>query len=123
MKTIKFLLSAFIFSIVTNFSVSSQTKDDIEIPQWCFTKAKEYVNKLKIDVSLTPADSAIIAEEYALRSAKTSKMTKEVSTPEEKKQVTEDCYKEFSNNLKKKLSPTVYSTYYKWQLEQARSKQ
>jgi len=117
MKTIKFLVAVSILSMVSVFSINAQKQEKIEVPRWCVDKATEYLKLFMADVKITPQDSSIISEEYALRFAKTSKMCKEATTEEEKVQISNDCYYDYNANLKKRLSPELYKKFVKWQID------
>ena len=111
MKILKIAFIACIVSLTAIFSLSAQTSNKAEIPNWVIRQSKEYVAKFKDELKLTPADSAIFTEEFINRTLRTSTRAKTVTTPEEKKEVANASAKEYFENLKKKISPALYSKY------------
>ena len=118
MKTTKFLVLVLAISFMGSISIKAQTNEKIEIPNWCKNKAIEYVNKVKVDVNITPSDSTILVEEYALRVTKGNNAWKAATTPEDKKAAQENAYKEYSERIKSRLQKDVYSKILKWQIQQ-----
>lgn len=118
MKSTKFLAVAFAAFFMGATAIKAQTEEKVEVPNWCKNKAIEYVNKLKLDVTITPADSAILVEEFALRVTKGNNAWKAATTPEDKKAAQENAYKEYSERIKSRLQKDVYSKILKWQIQQ-----
>ncbi len=118
MKTTKFLALALAISFMGSILIKAQTDEKIEIPNWCKNKAIEYVNKLKLDVSLTPADSTILVEEYALRLTKGSNAWKAATTSEDKKASQDNAYREYNERIKSRLQKDVYNKILKWGIQQ-----
>lgn len=113
MKTNKILAIAFMFYFAVSLSLSAQTQSTTpsEIPNWVIKQAKEYVGKFKDELKLSPADSTIFTDEFISRTLRTSAACKIATTPEEKKEAANSSTKEYFENLKKKISPVLYSKY------------
>jgi hypothetical protein len=122
MKTTKLLVVALAALFIGTTAVNAQTAEKIEVPNWCVKQAIEYVNKMKIDVKVEPADSIILVEEYALRIIKGNNAYKAATTDEEKKASSGIAYKEYLARIKNRVTPTLYYQIMKWHIDQSKKK-
>lgn len=122
MKRTKFLAVAFVALFMVTTALKAQTEEKVVVPNWCVKQAVEYVNKLKVDVKVEPADSVILVEEYALRTIKGSIAYKAATTEEDKKASSGIVYKEYMAKIKNRLSPTLYFQVMKWHIDQNKKK-
>jgi hypothetical protein len=113
MKKTKIAAIASILFLASHFSLSAQSPvtTPTETPSWVIKQAKEYVAKFKDELKLSPADSTIFTDEFISRTLRTSAACKIATTPEEKKEAAGVSTKEYFENLKKKISPALYSKY------------
>ena len=122
MKTTKFLAVAFAALFIGVTAIKAQTEEKSEVPNWCVKQAVEYVNKMKVDVKVEPADSVILVEEYALRIIKGNNAFKAATTDEEKKASSGIAYKEYLTRIKERISSTLYFQVMKWHIDQSKKK-
>lgn len=113
MKTnkISFIACIVLIAISVSLSAQSPVTTPTETPSWVIKQAKEYVAKFKDELKLSPADSTIFTDEFISRTLRTSAACKLATTPEEKKEAANISTKEYFENLKKKISPALYSKY------------
>jgi hypothetical protein len=122
MKTTNFLVVAFATLFMGTTAIKAQTEEKIEVPNWCVKQAVEYVNKIKVDVKIEPADSIILVEEYALRLTKGAIDYKAATTDEEKKASAGIAYKEYMARIKERISSNLYIQVMKWHIDQSKKK-
>jgi hypothetical protein len=122
MKTTKFLVVAFAALFMGTTAIKAQTEAKIEVPNWCVKQAVEYVNKIKVDVKIEPADSVILVEEYALRLTKNSIVYKTAKTDEEKMASAGIISKEYMARIKERISSKLYFQVMKWHIDQSKKK-